>query len=163
MKVLFLNTYYHCLVDQVHRLHVIKDTSLMGSDSTQEKEKKKKKTQNSGVIVTAEVSSFASVRDTNLISSHVSYYGVLTNIVELHYLSGNRVILFKCNWWDAINIGNGIKKDEYGFMCLNFELTKCTNEPFVLASQTKQVFYVQNLNEENWHTVVEIQTRGVYV
>ena len=73
MKVLFLNTYCHCLIDQVHQLHVINDTSLMGSDSTQENEKKrKKKTQNSRVFVTAEVSSFASVRDTNPIYGHVS-------------------------------------------------------------------------------------------
>ena len=70
--------------------------------------------------------------------------------------------LFKCDWWDVINSGRGIKKDEYGFTCLNFERTICTDEPFVLASQAKQVFYVQNSNEENWHTVVEIQTRGVY-
>ena len=85
MKVPFQKTYYHCLVDQVHRLLVIKDTSLMGSDSTQENEKKKKKkTQNSGVIVTVEMSSFVSARDTNLISGHVSYYGLLINVVELH-------------------------------------------------------------------------------
>ena len=89
------------------------------------------------------------VQNVNPISGHVSYYGVLTDIVELHYLSGYRVILFKCDWWDVINIGNGIKNDEYGFTCLNFERTICTNEPFVLASQTKQVFYVQNSKEEN--------------
>ena len=124
--------------------------------------KKGKKTRNSGVIVTTEVSSFASTRDTNPIYGHVSYYGVLTNIVQLHYLRGNRVILFKCDWWDVINIGKGIKNDEYGFTCLNFERTIFIDEPFVLASQTKQVFYVQNSNEENWHIVVEIQTQGVY-
>ena len=43
MKAQFLNTYYHYLVDQVHQLHVINDTSLMGSDFTQENEKKEKK------------------------------------------------------------------------------------------------------------------------
>ena len=53
---------------------------------TREREKGKK-TQNSVVIVTAEVSRFASARDTNPISSHLSYYGVLIDIVELHYLS----------------------------------------------------------------------------
>ena len=45
---------------------------------------------------------------------------------------------------------------------MNFEHTICIDEPFVLTSQTKQVFYVQNSNEENRHTIVEIQTRGVY-
>ena len=70
MKVPFLNTYYHCLVDQIHQLHVIKDTLIMGLDFTREQEKWKK-IQNNGVIVTTEVSSFVSVRDTNPISGHV--------------------------------------------------------------------------------------------
>ena len=69
---------------------------------------------------------------------------------------------FKCDWWDVINIGKGIKNDEYGFACLNFERTICIDEPFVIVSQTNQVFYVQNSNEENWHIVIEIKTRGVY-
>ena len=94
-------------------------------------------TQNSEVIVTAKVSSVASARDTNPNFGHVFYYGVLIDIVQLHYLSGNRVILFTCNWWDIINIEKRIKKDEYEFTCLNFECTICTDEPFVLVSQTK--------------------------
>ena len=87
---------------------------------------------------------------------------MLTDIVKLHYIGGNKVILFKCKWWDVINLGKGIKNDEYGFTCLNFEHTICTNEPFVLVSQVKQVSYIQNSNEENWHTVVQLQPRGVY-
>ena len=60
--------------------------------------KKKKKTQNSGVVVIADVSIFANAIYTNPILGHVSYYGVLTDVIELHYLGGNRVILFKCDW-----------------------------------------------------------------
>ena len=63
----------------------------------------------------ADVSIFANARYTNPILGHVSYYGVLTDVIELHYLSENRVILFKCDWWDVINSGMGIKNDEYAF------------------------------------------------
>ncbi|KAL6333908.1 hypothetical protein AAG906_039320 [Vitis piasezkii] len=61
----------------------------MGSDFTLESEKKGKKTQNNGVVVTPEVLSFASARDKNPIPSHVSYYGVLTDVIELHYLGSS--------------------------------------------------------------------------
>ncbi|RVW77130.1 hypothetical protein CK203_054291 [Vitis vinifera] len=146
----------------VYLIHTREFISWFEEHISHKRTRKGKKTQNSGVVVIAEVSSFASARDKNPIPGHVSYYGVLTDVIELHYLGGNRVILFKCDWWDVINSGRGIKKDEYEFTCLNFERTICIDEPFVIASQAKQVFYVQNSNEENWHTVVEIQTRGVY-
>ena len=69
----------------------------MGSYFTQENEKMGKKTQNSGVVVTTNVSSFASARDMNPIYGHVSYHGLVIDAIELRYLSGNRVILFKCD------------------------------------------------------------------
>ena len=98
----------------------------------------------------------------NPIIGNVPYYGVLTEVVELHYLGGNRVVLFKCDWWDVINTGRGIKRDEYGYISVNFTRTLSTDEPFVLASQAKQIFYVKNANESNWHTVIEMQPRDLY-
>ena len=32
----------------------------------------------------------------------------------------------------------------------------------MLTSQAKQIFYVKNANESNWHTVIEMQPRDLY-
>lgn len=55
----------------------------------------------------------------NLVTTDVSYYGVLTDIVELHYLSGNKAFLFEWDLWNVMNIKGG-KIYEYGYTCLNF-------------------------------------------
>ena len=95
----------------------------------------------------------------NPITGDVPYYGVLTKVIELHYLGGNRVILFKCDWWDVINVGRGIKRDEYGYISVKFTRMLYTDEPFVLASQAKQVFYVKDSNESDWYTIIQTQPR----
>ena len=37
-----------------------------------------------------------------------------------------------------------------------------TDEPFVLASQAKQVFYVKDSNESDCYTVIQTQPRDLY-
>ena len=91
----------------------------------------------------------------SLILGDVLYYSVLTEVVELHYLGGNRVVLFNYDWWDVINIGWRIKNDEYDYVFVNFTWMLSIDEPFVLTSQVKQVFYVKNSNKPNWYTVIE--------
>ncbi|KAJ8632938.1 hypothetical protein MRB53_026274 [Persea americana] len=49
--------------------------------------------------------------------------------------------------------GRGIKQDEYGFTYVDITWTLNTNEPFVLANQARQIFYVEDTIETNWHTV----------
>lgn len=62
---------------------------------------KKRKTQSSRVFVIKELNSYASARDNNPIVGNMDYYDVLIDVVELHYLGRNQVILFKCNWRDV--------------------------------------------------------------
>jgi len=67
-----------------------------------------KKTQNSGVVVTA---------------AGVTYYAVLTDIIELEYTTGRKVVLFKCKWFDVLSYSRGCMKDKFGFMSVNFSRT----------------------------------------
>ena len=72
-------------------------------------------------------------------------------------------MLFKCDWWDVTNHGGrGIKQDAYGFTCVNITRTLYTNEPFILASQAQQVFYVQDTIDSNWRVTIKIQPRDFY-
>jgi len=84
------------------------------------------------------------------------------NIIELQYLGGLRVVLFKCDWRDVYNKRRGIKTDNYGFTSLNFDRSLQTNEPFILACQAEQVFYLREMGEPNWYVVQQSQPQDFY-
>ncbi|CAN6687318.1 unnamed protein product [Malus baccata var. baccata] len=110
-----------------------------------------KKTQNCGVMVKGE----------NQIDS-VSWYGVLKDVVELRYTEGNRVVLFNCEWYDIVRKGTGYKIDRYGIISINTTRKLNTKEPFVLANQATQAFYVREIKNKAWSYVVETKPRNVY-
>ena len=109
--------------------------------------------------------SYASARDRNSVSGEVNYYGVLVDIIELHYSIDHKFILFKCDWVD--NTRGLIERDDFGFTLINFKRLlysrqEITDEPFILASQAKQVFYVQDPVEEDWFIVVKTKPRDLF-
>lgn len=56
------------------------------------------KTQNSGVVVLARASSYATTRDNNPVEGEMNYYGVLKEIIQLNYSGMLEFVLFKCDW-----------------------------------------------------------------
>lgn len=69
-------------------------------------------TDNSGVTLIAETTSFSSSRDKNPIVSEVPYYGAIEEIIEVHYQGNFSFVLFKCVWFHA-------KKDTFGLIRVN--------------------------------------------
>ncbi|XP_016479237.2 uncharacterized protein LOC107800549 [Nicotiana tabacum] len=108
----------------------------------------RRKTQNNGVLVRGDD------------SDSKEYYGVLEDIYELLYLGNRKVYLFRCHWWDVAHLGKGY--DKYGFTSVNTRCALNTNEPFVLASQSEQVFYVNDMVDKDWLVVLKTSPRNLF-
>ena len=92
----------------------------------------------------------------------MSYYGLITDIIELRYTKGNYVVLFKCDWYDVAWEGIGYKLDRHGITSINRTRKLNTQEPFVLACQAIQVYYVNCIKDLAWSVVIETKPRNLY-
>jgi hypothetical protein len=110
-----------------------------------------KLTQLSGVIVVAELDSGCD-----------GYYGRLIDVIEMCFAHQKRIVLFQCEWWDVYTKDRGFKIDKYGIVSLNTRFKLNTNEPFSLASQVEQVFYVNDNKAPGWIIPVRAQPRNYY-
>uniref|UniRef100_A0A803N597 Transposase n=1 Tax=Chenopodium quinoa TaxID=63459 RepID=A0A803N597_CHEQI len=109
-------------------------------------------TQNSGVTLIAITHSFASSKDQNPVLGNVNYYGSITEIIEISYHVHFSVVLFRCQWFHSI-------KDDDELITVNMNKTVSKEEPFILATQAHQVFYVEDLNRDGWHYAIQIPPR----
>src|ERR1041385_6367486 len=95
---------------------------------------KKSTNQNSGVRFDA----------TNEEATKDTYYGYIDEIWELDYGPTFKVPLFQCSW---VNMnGDGVKVDQlYGMTTVDLKNLGHTDDPFVLAKDVAQVFYVKSM------------------
>lgn len=108
--------------------------------------------QNSGVVIMAASKEFASAKDGKPVDASMHYYGVIEEIWELDYMDFT-VPVFRCKWADN---RRGLKTDRYGFTLVDTTRFRDTNEPFILGSHAKQVFYVEVKHaHKDWSVVVE--------
>lgn len=120
------------------------------------------KTQNSDVFVKAGVRSYATAGDHRPRDGVKDYYGVLTDIIELDYHHGRKVLLFDCDWADNRVRNKGVKMDAYGFILVNFDYLLPKSDTLILASQAVQFIYIQDPTEPNWHTVIRTRPRDLF-
>ncbi|XP_019166811.1 PREDICTED: uncharacterized protein LOC109162589 [Ipomoea nil] len=111
----------------------------------------KSSVQNSGVTVEALSRDHSSARDTEPVDVAMPYYGVIEDIWCLDYIMF-RIPLFWCSWVDN---RRGVRIDELGFTLVDFDQLGYQDEPFILASQAKQVFYVSDPVNSKWSIVLQ--------
>ena len=114
-------------------------------------------TSNSGVCI----------KGTNYSETESDYYGRLIEILQLEYprLPIKRTILFKCNWFDpTVNVGMKVHK-QYFLVDVNQKRKLSKDEPFILAMQAAQVYYVPypslRKDKSNWLAVCKVKARPV--
>ena len=74
-----------------------------------------------------------------------TYYGCIEKIWELNYAPTFKVPLFKCQWVKAT--GGGVAVDnQYGMTTVDLNNIGYKDEPFVLAKDGNQVFYVKYMS-----------------
>ncbi|XP_040994376.1 uncharacterized protein LOC121240926 [Juglans microcarpa x Juglans regia] len=107
--------------------------------------------QNFGVVVTGDEA-----------TNNLDLYGVINNIVELRYMKWRRVYLFECDWFDVGDRKRGVRVDDH-MISVNMNRNWYKDEPFVLASQADQCFYIRDLRAKgNWGVVQNYANRNVY-
>ncbi|CAL2229423.1 unnamed protein product [Prunus armeniaca] len=107
-------------------------------------------TQNSGVYLLAHTRQVASAKDKNPILSNMGFYGVIQEIWDLDYQKFT-ISVFRCDWIDSTS---GLVVDELGFTLVDLSKIGHRNDQFVLASQVKQVFFV-----DDWSVVLSMPNR----
>src|SRR3990170_3049771 len=74
-----------------------------------------------------------------------TYYGYIEEIWELDYGHDLKVPLFRCKWVNLTR--GGVQVDpHYGMTTVDLNNLGYTDEPFVLANDVAQVFYVKDMS-----------------
>ena len=110
--------------------------------------------QNSGATVVAESYHVSSLKDANPILSSSSYFGVIQEIWELDYIKF-RIPVFKCRLFDPTRL----KVNDLGLTVIDCNKIGFKNDPFILATQARQIFYVKDCSNASQKIVLARNSR----
>ena len=96
-------------------------------------------------------------------SEDIDFYGKLTSVVQLLYKDRCQVILFKCLWFDTNPHNQTTVKRDHGLLTVNTTRHWYDEDPYILATMAKQIFYLDDPKAGNgWKVVQKIDRRGLY-
>ena len=113
---------------------------------------------NNGVYLDANTFQISIAKDKNHVVANMSIYRVIQEIWELDYKK-LKIPVFKSDWAENNHV---IKKDELGATLVNLNRIGHKYDCFILASQSIQVFYVEDQLDPRWSIVIVIP-RGEYI
>lgn len=109
-------------------------------------------TQNSGVYVPGSAD-----------TGGIEFYGKLTNVIKLLYRERYTFVLFKCDWFNTNPSRQGSIKHDYHLISFDTNTRWYENDPYILAIQAKQVFYMNDPKlGGGWKVIQSIQHRNVW-
>lgn len=93
-----------------------------------------------------------------------AFYGELEEVIELSYKGtyGGHINLFKCRWFDS---ERGIRVDKHKIIDIDLHRSTYSDEPFVLPTQTTQVYYTPSPGRKrdrppaDWQVVIHTPAR----
>ncbi|CAN6704834.1 unnamed protein product [Malus baccata var. baccata] len=77
-------------------------------------------------------------------SEDINFYGKLTSVVQLLYKDRCQVILFKCLWFDTNPHNRTSVKRDHGLLSVNSTRHWYDEDPYILATMAKQIFYLDD-------------------
>ncbi|KAG6535958.1 hypothetical protein ZIOFF_000991 [Zingiber officinale] len=92
----------------------------------------------------------------------IRYHTISRDAAELLRIAGYKVQLFWCEWFQC----NPKKKsivEEFGLLSIDTSKTWYADDPFILANQANQVYYLNDIKRGcHWKVVQKVQHREIY-
>ncbi|KAK2658243.1 hypothetical protein Ddye_004776 [Dipteronia dyeriana] len=100
----------------------------------------------------------------NLIERHQKDFAkwfAQLDVIQLNYMFYYRAVLIKCNWFDTNVKKKRIQKD-YIYTCIDVSHKWYKSDPYIIAIQEHQVFYVNDHKfGSSWKVVQKFQHRHI--
>jgi len=94
-------------------------------------------------------------------SSDITYYGVQIKILELDFIYQRMVFMFRCKWYNTDPKGKRIVVNN-NLTSLDITSNWYAEDPFILATQAQQVFYLNDRSRgKNWMVVQKVNHRNI--
>jgi len=96
----------------------------------------------------------------------IDFYGVLKEVIELEYNSNfhvcRTVVLFRCDWFNQDGKTRGLR-DYSHFKSINVQSLWYKTDPFILSTQSKKIFYLQDTTlGKDWRVVQKFEHGNIY-